>query len=100
MDQLITAAAQNGIWSLLFVVSSIYFLKRMEKNQEIQRLESEKREEALRQTISENQKIILAMTEKLEILNHLKTDVDIILECLTCPPGTKEKRGELNGEKM
>jgi hypothetical protein len=82
MEELIKLAAGNGVWAVLSIILIKWIL---DTNKD--------REAKLQQTIADNQQIILRMTEKLEVLNHLKADVDIILECLTCPPETITKRG-------
>lgn len=72
MEELIKMAAGNGVWAVLSIILIRWIL---ETNKD--------REAKLQQTISDNQQIILQMTSKLEVLNHLKDDVDIILEALT-----------------
>lgn len=85
MDEFLKLAAENGIWAVL----AIFMVKWTLDN-------SKEREKEYQAVIKENQKVILTMTEKLELLNHLKTDMDLILECLACPP----KRGDKNGKAV
>lgn len=68
-EKLIELAGPFGLFAVLFVALLIYVLQ-----------DSRKREERYCQTISENQKIIAGLTEKLGIIEVIQDDVQDIKE--------------------
>lgn len=62
-------AAGNGIWAALYVFLFIYVL-----------LDSRKREKMLQETISENQRIIGELSERLEVVIDIHRNVNDIKE--------------------
>lgn len=66
-NELIKMAATQGIWAALSLVLIFYILKNQEKRDAIQ----EEREKKY-------QNIIDQLTSKLEVLDHISTDIEIL----------------------
>ena len=66
-ESLLNLALKDGIWATLFVVLFIYTL-----------VDSRKREQKLQQVIDENQKIIADALKKMDVIENIHDDVQII----------------------
>lgn len=66
-NELIKMAATQGIWAALSLVLIFYILKNQEKRDAIQ----EEREKKY-------QNLIDQLTSKLEVLDHISTDIEIL----------------------
>jgi len=66
-ESLFNLALKDGIWAALFVVLFIYTL-----------VDSRKREQKLQQVIDENQKIIADALKKMDVIENIHDDVQII----------------------
>lgn len=66
-SEIIKLAIQQGVWAILFVFMLLYTLK-----------ENKKREEKYQETIKQNQEIILSLSDKFEVVEEIKNDVNEI----------------------
>jgi len=66
-ESLLNLALKDGIWATLFVVLFIYTLA-----------DSRKREQKLQQVIDENQKIIADALKKMDVIENIHDDVQMI----------------------
>lgn len=66
-ESLLNLALKDGIWATLFVVLFIYTI-----------MDSRKREQKLQQVIDENQKIIADALKKMDVIENIHDDVQII----------------------
>lgn len=66
-ESLFNLALKDGIWATLFVVLFIYTI-----------VDSRRREQKLQQIIDENQKIIADALKKMDVIENIHDDVQII----------------------
>lgn len=71
MDEIFKMALSQGLWAVLFVWLLVYILKKQEQRD----IKSEQRE-------SSYQDIIGRLTEKLSVIDTVKTDVEEIKDIL------------------
>jgi esterase/lipase len=76
MEEMLTSQnwIQFGAFCVLFVALFIYTIKRFEKDIEKANL----REDKLNEIIQKNQAIMQELTQKLDVTNQIKADVDDI----------------------